>query len=150
MPEQADDILAFEFYKEASRGENLQEHLRDSVPEPDKVDMISKFLEVAGDIMPGRTRAAELVFPTERKRVKKRNVLPQYDDSFDTYQAEVIETTVTRFMTHEPCVEHVPVKFEDEIDPEEYLQSVFRPEGNPEGRDYEELREADGDVRFAE
>lgn len=78
------------------------------------------------NVMPKRPPKAKLEFPAERERVKKRLVLPEYVEEKDTYEADVIETTVPRLMTHEPCVEHRVQPFEDAVDPKGRLQDLLK------------------------
>lgn len=87
------------------------------------------------DVMPKRPPKCPLTFSSEQERVVKRNVLPGYDSDKDTYPAETIETIVPRLMTHEPCIEHEPLRWEDKVDEKGRLQAIFTGE-NVEGEDY--------------
>lgn len=119
------DIKAFERLEKAGNGDNLQGQIRETHREPDGLPAIEAVLSLFRSVMPGRPPRPELVFAAEQQRVEKRNVLFEYVEDKDTYVAEVIETTVTRFPTHEPCVEHLPARFEDEVDPRGRLQDLL-------------------------
>jgi len=141
------DIKSFEFYD----GTNNQKNIEDTVIDTRNLDAFSTLRAIPGvrKRQPTLATKADIKLTTERQRVEKRNVLPNYDDGLETWKAEVIETTITRFMTHEPCVEHIPVAFEDEIDPEGVLQSLYGG-GNPESENYLQYRNGDISFRFTQ
>lgn len=141
------DIKAFERLEAAGNGDNLQKQIRDTHRDPDGLPAISSLLTLFGSVMPARPPRPELTFAEEQARVEKRNVLFRYVEEADTYQAEVVETTVTRFPTHEPCVEHLPAAFEDEVDEEGRLQSLLEGE-NPGGEDYTVYRNSEENGGF--
>lgn len=126
--------------------ENREEHIRETVKEPDEdLETIERLVEEYRDVLPRRAQPPKLVLPQERERFEKRNVLPDYDPNRETYHAEVIETTLDRFMTHEPCVEHEPAEFEKPVlDPREQLQSLLR-DGED---DYTQYRNSETGSRF--
>ena len=60
---------------------------------------------------PRAKKAFSVDMPSEEvERCLKRNVLPVYEDNdrmyCQTYEQQIVETTLSRFMTHEPCIEH--------------------------------------------
>lgn len=142
-----DDIKAFERLEAAGNGDNLQEQIRETARDPDELESIKGLIAKFGEVMPDRPPEATLVFAEEQERVKKRNVLSVYVEGKDTYTAEVMETTVTRFATHEPCVEHLPATFEDDVDEKGRLQALLEGE-NPEGVNYTQYRNSEENGRF--
>lgn len=90
------------------------------------------------DAQPPFATKACLNLPVEKLRVEKRNVLPplvsQGNRNYTKeYEAEIIETTVERLMTHEPCIEHENLGGQEEM-LAEYLK-YRNLQGN--GRDFE-------------
>lgn len=146
----SEKIKSFELFAEEGLGDDNQENIKETLVDPKKLVEIAALREVSGvkDRQPPLAERPNLKFPFERPRVEKRNVLPAYDPKTETYTAEVIETTIDRFMTHEPCVEHIPVRFETDIDPEGVLQTLFK-EKNPEEEDYLQYRNSDISGRYA-
>lgn len=142
-------IKSFEMFSEAGLGEDNQENIKDTVIETKELVAFAAIREISGvkERQPPLAEKVDIKLTQERGRVEKRNVLPDYDVSLETWKAEVIETTATRFMTHEPCVEHNPVTFEKDIDPEEVLQTLFR-EKNPENENYLQYRNGEVSVRY--
>ena len=72
------------------------------------------------DVQPPFAQKACLNLPIEVERHEKRNTLSPLIDKGNRkytkeYDAEVIETTVERFMTHEPCVEHENLGGQEEM-----------------------------------
>lgn len=140
-----DKIKSFELYD----GTNNQENIENTVTDPKDLNAFSALRSIA-NVRARQPRLAEkpdIKLTKERERVEKRNVLPIYDSELETWKAEVIETTITRFMTHEPCVEHIPVAFEDKIDTEGVLQNLFKKK-NPEEKDYLQYRNDDISDRY--
>lgn len=135
------DIQSFKLYAEQG-GENRQQQLTDTVIEPDKLEIIADLRSdnLVVQNMPPMADVVELQLARETARVSKRNVLPDYVSDTETYKTEVLETTATRFLTHEPCVEHIPVRHEKAVDRQEKLQNLFS--------DDVQYRNSEGNQRF--
>lgn len=144
------DIESWQLHSDAG-GENRQQQLTSTEKNPREdlpaITDLRSSSEIASN-MPVQASRARVQLARETPRVTKRNVLPGYDSDLETYTAETVETTVPRLPTHEPCVEHVPARFEPAVDLEQRLQQLLA-DSNPESEDYVQYRNSEGGTRFA-